>query len=248
MQRQAGTGLFLKRCIDVVAAGVGLLCLSPVMAATGLFVRLTMGGPVLFRQRRPGKNGQLFTVLKFRTMLDATDATGEPLPDEQRITWAGQLLRSTSLDELPQLWNVLRGDMSLVGPRPLLVEYLPRYSAEQARRHDVLPGITGWAQINGRNALSWEERFRQDVWYVEHWSLALDLKVLALTVVRVLQRQGISFGSEATMHKFMGTPQPEARVVALRQQEQAPLSPPSAAPVSGERLGPPPPPARAPGA
>lgn len=246
MQRQAGTGLFLKRCIDVLAAGFGLICLCPVLAATALFVWVTMGGPVLFRQRRPGRSGQLFTVLKFRTMLDATDANGEVLPDEERLTWAGRLLRSTSLDELPQLWNVLKGDMSLVGPRPLLVEYLPRYSPEQARRHDVLPGISGWAQINGRNALSWEERFRLDVWYVEHWSLALDLKVLALTVVRVLQRQGISFASEATLHKFMGTPQPEPHVVALRPQDVAPgVSPPSAAPASVERLGPPPPPVRA---
>ncbi|NOK21431.1 sugar transferase [Corallococcus carmarthensis] len=248
MQRQAGTGLFLKRCFDVMAAGVGLLCLSPVMAATGLFVRMTMGSPVLFRQRRPGRKGKLFTVLKFRTMLDATDANGQVLPDEQRLTWAGRLLRSTSMDELPQLWNVLRGDMSLVGPRPLLVEYLPRYSAEQARRHDVLPGVTGWAQINGRNALSWDERFRLDVWYVDHWSLALDAKVLALTVVRVLQRQGISFASEATMNKFMGSPPPESNVVPLRQQESGAVSPPSAAPASGERRGPPPPPARAPGA
>ncbi|MBN8233266.1 sugar transferase [Corallococcus macrosporus] len=247
MQRQTGTGLFLKRCIDVMAAGAGLLCLAPVMAATGLFVRATMGSPVLFRQPRPGRKGRLFTVLKFRTMLEATDANGQALPDEQRLTWAGRLLRSTSLDELPQLWNVLRGDMSLVGPRPLLVEYLPRYSEEQARRHDVLPGVTGWAQVNGRNALSWDERFRMDVWYVDHWSLALDAKVLALTVVRVLQRQGISFASEATMHKFMGNPPPESNVVPLRQQGAGTVSPPSAAPGSGERRGPPPPPARVPG-
>ncbi|GMU06628.1 MULTISPECIES: sugar transferase [Corallococcus] len=247
MQRQTGTGLFLKRCIDVVAAGVGLLCLAPVMAATGLFVRVTMGSPVLFRQARPGRKGKLFTVLKFRTMLEATDATGQALPDEERLTWAGRLLRSTSLDELPQLWNVLKGDMSLVGPRPLLVEYLPRYSEEQARRHDVLPGVTGWAQINGRNALGWDERFRLDVWYVDHWSLALDAKVLALTVVRVLQRQGISFTSEATLNKFMGNPPPESNVVPLRQQEAGAVSPPSAAPASGGRRGPPPPPARVPG-
>jgi lipopolysaccharide/colanic/teichoic acid biosynthesis glycosyltransferase len=246
MSGQTGGGLFLKRCFDVMAAGAGLVCLSPVLAATALFVRATMGSPVLFRQSRPGKKGRLFTVLKFRTMLEATDARGHALPDEARLTWAGRLLRSTSLDELPQLWNVLRGDMSLVGPRPLLVEYLPRYSEEQARRHDVLPGITGWAQINGRNALSWEERFRLDVWYVDHWSPALDLKVLALTVLRVAQRQGISFASEATMNKFMGSPPPEPRVVVL-QRPEAPVSPPSEAPASGERRGPPPPPARAPG-
>ncbi|WP_304504072.1 sugar transferase [Corallococcus sp. EGB] len=248
MQRQAGTGLFLKRCIDVLAAALGLICVCPVMAVTALFVWLTMGGPVLFRQQRPGRNGQLFTLFKFRTMLDATDADGQVLPDEQRLTWAGRLLRSTSLDELPQLLNVLKGDMSLVGPRPLLVEYLPRYSPEQARRHDVMPGITGWAQVNGRNALSWEERFRLDVWYVEHWSLALDLKVLALTVVRVLQRQGVSFASEATLHKFMGSAPSEPHRAALRQPEAAPVSPQSAAPASVERLGPPPPPARARGA
>ncbi|WP_324291572.1 sugar transferase [Corallococcus sp. BB11-1] len=252
MRRQTGAGRLLKRCIDVVAAGLGLVCLSPVMAATALFVRVTMGRPVLFRQQRPGLEGRLFTVLKFRSMLDAMDAQGQVLPDEQRLTWAGRLLRSTSLDELPQLWNVLRGDMSLVGPRPLLVEYLPRYSAEQARRHDVLPGITGWAQINGRNALHWDERFRMDVWYVDHWSLALDFKVLALTVLRVLQRQGISFVSDATMHKFAGNAaeqeqRPEPNVMALRQGGEAPFSSPSGEPGSGPRRAPPPPPARAPG-
>jgi lipopolysaccharide/colanic/teichoic acid biosynthesis glycosyltransferase len=208
MQRQVGAGLFLKQCIDRLAAGVGLLCLAPVMAATALLVRATMGGPVLFRQVRPGRGGRLFQVYKFRTMLDAHDADGHPLPDEQRLTRTGRFLRATSLDELPQLWNVLRGDMSLVGPRPLLVEYLPRYSAEQARRHDVLPGITGWAQVNGRNALGWDERFRLDVWYVDHWSLALDVKILALTLLRVVQRQGISFSGEATMFKFLGSAPP----------------------------------------
>ncbi|MFY0580965.1 sugar transferase [Cystobacter fuscus] len=170
MRRQTGAGLFLKRCIDRLAAAVGLVCLSPVMATTALVIRATMGGPVLFRQVRPGRGGKTFQLVKFRTMLDALDADGQPLPDEQRLTRVGKFLRATSLDELPQLWNVLRGDMSLVGPRPLLVEYLPRYSAEQARRHDVLPGITGWAQVNGRNALGWKERFELDVWYVDHWS------------------------------------------------------------------------------
>jgi lipopolysaccharide/colanic/teichoic acid biosynthesis glycosyltransferase len=208
MQRQVGARLFLKQCIDRLAAGAGLLCLAPVMAVTALIVRATMGGPVLFRQVRPGRGGRLFQVYKFRTMLDAHDADGQPLPDEQRLTRTGRFLRATSLDELPQLWNVLRGDMSLVGPRPLLVEYLPRYSAEQARRHDVLPGITGWAQVNGRNALGWDERFRLDVWYVDHWSLALDVKILALTLLRVVQRQGISFSGEATMFKFLGSATP----------------------------------------
>ncbi|QRK09324.1 sugar transferase [Archangium violaceum] len=204
MQRQMGAGLFLKQCIDRLAATAGLVCLAPVMAATALAIRATMGGPVLFRQVRPGRGGRTFQLVKFRTMLDAKDADGNPLPDEQRLTRVGRFLRATSLDELPQLWNVLRGDMSLVGPRPLLVEYLPRYSAEQARRHDVLPGITGWAQVNGRNALGWEERFRLDVWYVDNWSLALDAKILAMTLLRVVQRQGISHAGDATMFKFLG--------------------------------------------
>ncbi|WNG30158.1 sugar transferase [Cystobacter fuscus] len=204
MRRQTGAGLFLKQCIDRLAAAVGLVCLSPVMATTALVIRATMGGPVLFRQVRPGRGGRTFQLVKFRTMLDALDADGQPLPDEQRLTRVGKFLRATSLDELPQLWNVLRGDMSLVGPRPLLVEYLPRYSAEQARRHDVLPGITGWAQVNGRNSLEWEERFRLDVWYVDHWSLALDTRILAMTILRVVQRQGISHEGDATMFKFLG--------------------------------------------
>jgi lipopolysaccharide/colanic/teichoic acid biosynthesis glycosyltransferase len=205
MQRQAGVGLFLKQGIDKAAAAVGLLVLAPVMAITALIVRMSLGGPVLFRQVRPGQGGRLFELVKFRTMLEATDADGNPLPDEERLTPVGRLLRATSLDELPQLWNVLRGEMSLVGPRPLLVEYLPRYSAEQARRHDVLPGITGWAQVNGRNALDWDDRFRLDVWYVDHWSLALDAKILALTFLRVAQRQGISYEGAATMFKFLGS-------------------------------------------
>jgi lipopolysaccharide/colanic/teichoic acid biosynthesis glycosyltransferase len=175
------------------------------MAGTALAIRFTMRGPVFFRQMRPGRGGKTFQLVKFRTMLDAWDADGEPLPDEQRLTPLGKFLRATSLDELPQLWNVLRGDMSLVGPRPLLVEYLPRYSAEQARRHEVLPGITGWAQVNGRNALGWEERFQLDVWYVDHWSLALDTRILALTILRVVQRQGISHEGDATMFKFLGS-------------------------------------------
>jgi lipopolysaccharide/colanic/teichoic acid biosynthesis glycosyltransferase len=204
MQRQAGTGLFLKRCVDQLAAAVGLLCLAPVMAITALGVWATMGRPILFRQVRPGRGGRTFQLLKFRTMLEAKDADGHPLPDEQRLTRAGRFLRGASLDELPQLWNVLRGDMSLVGPRPLLVEYLPRYSAEQARRHDVLPGITGWAQVNGRNTLDWDERFRLDVWYVDNWSLSLDARILALTLLRVMQRQGISHAGNVTMFKFLG--------------------------------------------
>jgi len=208
--RQAGAGRVIKQCIDRLAAATGLLCFAPVMAATALAIRCTMGGPVLFRQVRPGRGGRLFELVKFRTMTQARDADGQPLPDTQRLTRVGRFLRAASLDELPQLWNVLRGDMSLVGPRPLLVEYLPLYSPEQARRHDVLPGITGWAQVNGRNALDWETRFRLDVWYVDHWSLALDLKILLLTLLRVVRREGIAHEGHATMYKFMGSAALEA--------------------------------------
>lgn len=216
MQRQVGVGLILKQCVDRLAAGVGLLLLSPVMAGTALAIWATMGRPIFFRQVRPGRGGKLFQLVKFRTMLDAKDADGQLLPDGQRLTRTGRFLRAASLDELPQLWNVLRGDMSLVGPRPLLVEYLPRYSTEQARRHDVLPGITGWAQVNGRNSLEWDDRFRLDVWYVEHWSLALDAKILGLTLLRVVQRHGISYAGNATMFEFLGNePQAPAQKAEL---------------------------------
>ncbi|WNG58565.1 sugar transferase [Archangium gephyra] len=204
MRKQVGVGLFLKQCIDRLIAAVGLVISSPVMAATAVGVWATMGRPIFFRQVRPGRGGKSFELVKFRTMREAKDAQGNPLPDAERLTRTGRFLRATSLDELPQLWNVLRGDMSLVGPRPLLVEYLPRYSTEQARRHDVLPGITGWAQVNGRNALGWKERFQLDVWYVDNWSLVLDARILALTFLRVVQRQGISHAGDATMFKFLG--------------------------------------------
>jgi lipopolysaccharide/colanic/teichoic acid biosynthesis glycosyltransferase len=194
-----------KRALDVAAAAAGLLLLSPVLAATALSVRLSIGSPVLFRQQRPGLHGRPFTLLKFRTMRDARDAAGDLLPDEARMSRLGRLLRSTSLDELPALWNVLRGEMSLVGPRPLLMEYLPLYTPEQARRHEVRPGITGWAQVNGRNAISWEEKFHLDVWYVDHRTLRLDLKILLLTLKKVFQRQGISQEGHATMAKFRGS-------------------------------------------
>jgi lipopolysaccharide/colanic/teichoic acid biosynthesis glycosyltransferase len=163
-----------------------------------------MGAPVFFSQERPGRGGKPFRIHKLRTMLDAKDKNGNPLPDEQRLTNVGKFLRATSLDELPQLWDVLRGDLSLVGPRPLLIEYLSRYNPEQARRHDVLPGITGWAQINGRNALSWNQKFALDLWYVQNWSLGLDLKILLVTIGQVLRRQGISSGGHATMPEFTG--------------------------------------------
>ena len=194
----------IKRVVDITGASVGIILLAPVMLAVALLVLLTMGRPVLFRQQRPGLRGKPFTLYKFRTMRDARSASGELLPDELRLTTFGKWLRSTSLDELPELFNVLKGEMSLVGPRPLLMEYLPRYSPEQARRHEVKPGITGWAQVNGRNALSWEEKFRLDVWYVDHWNLWLDVKILLLTIWKVLKREGISAEGSATMPVFTG--------------------------------------------
>ena len=181
-----------------------MLLLSPLLALIALQVRRKMGAPVLFRQTRPGLHGNPFQMLKFRTMRDVRDADGTPLSDSERLTAFGRWLRDTSLDELPELWNVLRGEMSLVGPRPLLMEYLPLYSLEQARRHAVRPGITGWAQVNGRNAISWEEKFHLDVWYVDHQSLSVDLKILFLTVKNVIARHGISADGEATMPKFSG--------------------------------------------
>jgi lipopolysaccharide/colanic/teichoic acid biosynthesis glycosyltransferase len=194
----------IKRVVDIVGASVGIILFAPVMLVVALLVLLTMGRPVLFRQQRPGLRGKPFTLYKFRTMRDARTPSGELLPDELRLTTFGKWLRSTSLDELPELFNVLKGEMSLVGPRPLLMEYLPRYSPEQARRHEVKPGITGWAQVNGRNALSWEEKFRMDVWYVDNWNLWLDMKILLLTIWKVLKREGISAEGSATMPVFTG--------------------------------------------
>ncbi len=193
-----------KRSLDVLLATSGLLVLSPLLALLALVVRLNMGTPVLFRQVRPGYKGRPFTTLKFRTMTDAHDACGNLLPDAKRLTRMGRWLRRSSLDELPELWNVLRGEMSLVGPRPLLMEYLERYTPEQMRRHEMRPGITGWAQVNGRNALTWEDKFRLDVWYVDHCSLALDLRIILRTILSVLLQQGISQQGHATMPEFMG--------------------------------------------
>lgn len=195
----------LKRLFDVVGASIGLLVLAPVYCILALLIRYRLGSPVLFRQVRPGLHGKPFRMIKFRTMRDAFGPDGQALPDARRMTSLGRLLRSTSLDELPELWNVLKGDMSLVGPRPLLMEYLPLYSHEQARRHKVRPGITGWAQVNGRNAISWEEKFALDVWYVDHHTLWLDMKILYLTLCKVLVRDGISAEGEATMPKFTGS-------------------------------------------
>lgn len=194
----------LKRAIDIAGALTGLVCLSPVIAATAVAIRITMGSPVFFRQARPGLGGRPFTMIKFRTMANAHDAAGRPLPDSQRLTRIGRLLRSTSLDELPELWNVLVGNMSLVGPRPLLTAYLDRYSPDQARRHDVKPGVTGWAQINGRNAISWDEKFALDLWYVDHRSTLLDLRILFATVRQVVWRKGINSSEAATMPEFTG--------------------------------------------
>lgn len=194
-----------KRLFDIFAAAIGLLLLSPVIAIVAYLIRKRLGSPVLFRQVRPGLNGRAFEMVKFRTMRDALDNEGNPLPDSERMTHFGQFLRSSSLDELPELWNVIKGDMSLVGPRPLLMEYLPLYDSEQVRRHEVRPGVTGWAQINGRNALSWEEKFNLDVWYVDNRSLWLDLKIIILTVKKVLIKDGISAEGEVTMSKFTGS-------------------------------------------
>jgi len=201
----------LKRLFDFLMALFGLLVLSPVLAILAWQIRKKLGSPVLFRQVRPGRDGRPFQMVKFRTMRDAIGPDGQPLPDSERMTPFGSFLRAASLDELPELWNVLKGDMSLVGPRPLLMEYLPLYSPEQARRHEVRPGVTGWAQVNGRNALSWEEKFRLDVWYVDHRSFWLDLKILALTVKKVFVREGISAEGEATMPKFTGTPEGDTK-------------------------------------
>ena len=202
--QQTGWRLFAKRAFDRTAAAIGLLAAAPVLAVTAAAVRTTMGSPVLFRQQRPGLHGRPFEVLKFRTMLDATGPDGRPLPDADRLTPLGKFLRSSSLDELPQLINVLRGELSLVGPRPLLMRYLDRYSPEQARRHDAMPGITGWSQINGRNAIEWSKKLALDTWYVDHWSLALDAKILARTVLHVLRRDGISRVGHATTPEFQG--------------------------------------------
>lgn len=195
----------LKRLIDITASSAALVVLSPVLAATAYKVKKNLGSPVLFKQTRPGLDGKPFEMIKFRTMKDATDKDGNLLPDSERLTPFGQKLRSTSLDELPELWNVLKGDMSLVGPRPLLMEYLPLYNSEQARRHNVRPGVTGYAQVNGRNAISWEEKFKLDTWYVDNQSLWLDIKILTKTVKQVLIKDGISAEGEATMSKFTGT-------------------------------------------
>ncbi|MBX4135798.1 sugar transferase [Pseudomonas sp. S5F11] len=195
----------MKRLFDVFASGVGLILLAPVILIVAFLIRRNLGSPVFFRQVRPGIHGKPFDMIKFRTMRDATDDQGNPLPDSERMTPFGCFLRSSSLDELPELWNVFKGDMSLVGPRPLLMQYLPLYNSEQYRRHEVKPGVTGWAQINGRNSLEWEEKFKLDIWYVDNRSFILDLKILLVTVKKVLIRDSISHENHATMEAFKGS-------------------------------------------
>ncbi|TNX86278.1 sugar transferase [Acinetobacter radioresistens] len=194
----------LKRFLDIIIASIALMLLSPLYAFVAYKVKKNLGSPVLFRQVRPGLHGRPFEMIKFRTMKDAIDANGQPLPDSERLTPFGRMLRSSSLDEMPELWNVIKGDMSIVGPRPLLMEYLPLYSPEQAKRHDVRPGMTGHAQVNGRNAIGWEEKFKLDTWYVENQSIWLDFKIMLKTVKKVLAKDDISAEGEATMSKFTG--------------------------------------------
>jgi len=193
-----------KRVFDIVFSLLLLTALAPLLALIALLVRVFLGSPILFRQERPGYKGRPFLLYKFRTMTNASDPTGNLLPDSARLTRLGRFLRALSLDELPELFNILRGDMSFVGPRPLLMEYLPLYSPEQARRHDALPGLTGWAQVNGRNAITWQDRFELDVWYVDNWSFRLDMKIILMTIWKVLTREGINQPGQATMERFAG--------------------------------------------
>ncbi|MEA4986601.1 MAG: sugar transferase [Anaerovorax sp.] len=195
----------VKRFFDMVVSAGMLMILSPILLIVYILCRIKLGSPVIFSQERPGLNGKIFKMYKFRSMTDKKDTDGKLLPDEERLTPFGEKLRATSLDELPELFNILKGEMSFVGPRPLLVKYLPRYSKEQARRHEVKPGLTGWAQVNGRNAISWEQKFELDVWYVNHWSFALDFKILWMTAEKVLKRDGISAEGQATIGEFMGS-------------------------------------------
>ena len=198
---------FVKRLFDIITSAAGLIVISPLLVVLAVLVRLKLGYPILFCQQRPGLGGKTFVIYKFRTMTDQCDASGNLLPDSQRLPAFGRFLRSTSFDELPELLNVLKGDMSIVGPRPLMMRYLSRYTTEQARRHEVKPGITGWAQINGRNAISWEDKFKLDVWYVDNWTLWLDMKIILKSVWMVITREGITQQGRATMDEFMGTRQ-----------------------------------------
>lgn len=201
---------FIKRLFDIISSAAGLIVISPLLVVLAVLVRLKLGSPILFRQQRPGLGGKAFVIYKFRTMTEQKDASGNLLPDSQRLPAFGRFLRSTSFDELPELLNVLKGDMSIVGPRPLMMKYLSRYSPGQARRHEVKPGITGWAQINGRNAISWEDKFKLDVWYVDNGTFWLDMKIILKSIWMVIARKGITQQGRATMDEFMGTPQNDA--------------------------------------
>lgn len=200
---------YIKRILDIISSLLAIIILSPLLAVTAVLVKIKLGSPVLFKQERPGKDEKIFTLMKFRTMTDERDENGELLPDEVRLTKFGKFLRSTSIDELPELFNILKGDMSVIGPRPLLVEYIPRYNEHQHRRHEVRPGLSGWAQVNGRNTVSWEDKFDMDVHYVDNYSFAMDVKILFMTVLNVLKKEGISSETSATMEVFMGTPEKE---------------------------------------
>lgn len=197
---------YIKRILDIISSLLAIIILSPLLAVTAVLVKTKLGSPVLFKQERPGKDEKIFTLMKFRTMTDERDENGELLPDDIRLTKFGKFLRSTSIDELPELFNILKGDMSVIGPRPLLVEYIPRYNEHQHRRHEVRPGLSGWAQVNGRNSISWEEKFDLDVEYVDNYSFAMDVKILFMTILNVLKKEGISSETSATMEVFMGTP------------------------------------------
>lgn len=205
---QQGWRLAAKQISDRVAAGAALVVASPILGAAAIAVRVRLGSPIFFRQSRPGRKGATITVVKLRTMRDAIGPDGRPLPDAERLTALGRLLRASSIDEIPQLLNVVAGELSLVGPRPLLTSYLERYSAEQARRHEVMPGITGWAQVHGRNSISWTEKLALDVWYVDNWSLLLDLRIIFMTIAEMFRREGISHAGHATMPEFMGDHEP----------------------------------------
>ena len=200
---------YIKRILDIISSLLAIIILSPLLAVTAVLVKTKLGSPVLFKQERPGKDEKIFTLMKFRTMTDERDENGELLPDEVRLTKFGKFLRSTSIDELPELFNVLKGDMSVIGPRPLLVEYIPRYNEHQHRRHEVRPGLSGWAQVNGRNTVSWEDKFDMDVHYVDNYSFAMDVKILFMTVLNVIKKEGISSETSATMEVFMGTSEKE---------------------------------------
>ena len=221
--RQCGWRLWIKIVLDRSLAFCGLVIASPLILTVFVIIRLSMGRPALFRQLRPGRNAKPFTLFKFRTMSERRDGSGKLMTDAERLTPVGRVLRATSVDELPQLWNLLRGEISLVGPRPLLMSYLPRYSPKEARRHEVLPGITGWAQVNGRNTLSWEEKFELDIWYLEHWSLWLDLRILAETVRCVLLRRGISRDGHATMPEFTGSDEMLHRTGSMPEESTSTL-------------------------